>query len=99
MTNASIASPFISHLTYDASTGEISLPPSPPLYAWDDKRSEKTGLGLYDGAKATPASSQWKTAAPKGRAYALPRPWYSAIALGAVTLTFVFLLSHVVPTS
>ncbi|GAA5979680.1 hypothetical protein JCM5350_003810 [Sporobolomyces pararoseus] len=98
-TSASIASPFISHLTYDASTGEISLPPSPPLYAWDDKRSEKTGLGLYDGGKATPASSQWKTSVPKGRAYTLPRPWYSALALGAVTLTFVFLLSHIVPPS
>ncbi|GAA6022874.1 hypothetical protein JCM11491_007027 [Sporobolomyces phaffii] len=102
-TAASIASPFISHLTYDASTGEISLPPSPPLYAWDDKRSEKTGLGLYDGKKATtPASHHWHpsaASAPRGRAYALPRPWYSAIALGSVTLAFIFLLSHVVPSS
>lgn len=85
-------------MTYDAQTGEISLPPSPPMYAWDDKRSEKTGLGLYDGGKATPASS-WKSGAPRGRAYTLPRPWYSAIALGGVTLTFIFLLSHLVPSS
>ncbi|GAA5913638.1 uncharacterized protein JCM6883_004033 [Sporobolomyces salmoneus] len=94
--NSTIASPFISHLTYDARTGEISLPPSPPLYAWDDKRSEKTGLGLYDSGKPT---SQWKTSAPKGKPYSLPRPRYSTIALGAVTLTFVFMLSQIVPSS
>ncbi|GAA5939395.1 uncharacterized protein JCM15063_004510 [Sporobolomyces koalae] len=94
----SIASPFISHLTYDARTGEIALPPSPPLHAWDDKRSEKTGLGLYPGPKQAPLSA-WSSSAPKGKAFSLPRPWYSALALGSITLTFIFLLSNMVPSA
>ncbi|GAA6060986.1 hypothetical protein JCM10212_000672 [Sporobolomyces blumeae] len=94
----SIASPYISHLTYDSNSGEISLPPSPPLYAWDDKKSQKTGLGLYDGAKNSQSSAQWRSA-PKGRGFALPKPWYSALALGGVTLAAVFLLSNLVSPS
>jgi len=85
--------------SYNEATGVIQLPPSPPLLAWDDDRarkSEKSGLGLLDlgGGKGAPLA--WR-AAPKGRAYSLPRPWYTAMALTSVTVAFVFLLSYLVP--
>ncbi|GAA5833170.1 hypothetical protein JCM9279_001446 [Rhodotorula babjevae] len=85
--------------SYNEATGVIQLPPSPPLLAWDDDRarkSEKSGLGLLDlgGGKGAPLA--WRSA-PKGRAYSLPRPWYTAMALTSVTVAFVFLLSYLVP--
>ncbi|GAA5907061.1 hypothetical protein JCM5296_006580 [Sporobolomyces johnsonii] len=89
-------SPFVSHLVYNDRTGEIALPPSPPLLAWDDKKPEKNALGLYNGNRPAPAA--WRSA-PKGRSFTLPRPWYAAIGLGGVTLTFVFILSYIVPSS
>ncbi|BGO91817.1 hypothetical protein NBRC10512_007614 [Rhodotorula toruloides] len=96
-TPSSYSSPSLSsRASYNERTGEIALPPSPPLRAWDDK-SEKNALGLYDsgfGGKGAPLA--WRTA-PKGRAFALPRPYYTALALTAITLTFVFLISYLVP--
>jgi hypothetical protein len=96
-TPSSYSSPSLSsRASYNERTGEIALPLSPPLRAWDDK-SEKNALGLYDsgfGGKGAPLA--WRTA-PKGRAFALPRPWYTALALTAVTFTFVFLISYLVP--
>ncbi|GAA5865733.1 hypothetical protein JCM8547_002760 [Rhodosporidiobolus lusitaniae] len=86
-----------SHGFYDEKTGEIALPPSPPLRSWgDEKKMEKNTLGLYDGGR--PNGMAWRPA-PKGRPFTLPRPWYTAMALGSVTLTFVFLLSYLVPPS
>lgn len=96
-TPSSYLSPSLSSRpSYNERTGVIALPPSPPLRAWDDK-SEKSGLGLYDsgdGGRGAPLA--WRTA-PKGRAFVLPRPWKTALALTAVTLTFVFLVSYLIP--
>ncbi|GAA6050303.1 hypothetical protein JCM3770_002953 [Rhodotorula araucariae] len=81
---------------YNENTGVIQLPPSPPLHAWDDHKAEKTALGLYEAAPGKGAPLAWRTA-PKGRPYSLPRPWYTALALTGVTLSFVVLLSYLVP--
>jgi hypothetical protein len=99
-TNASSTGspPLISHAFYDEKTGEIALPPSPPLRGWDDKKMEKNTLGLYDNGSGRGTNVAWRPA-PKGQPFALPRPWYTAMALGGVTLTFVFLLSYLVPPS
>ncbi|GAA5902560.1 hypothetical protein JCM6882_009317 [Rhodosporidiobolus microsporus] len=97
-TASSLNSPTLSHAIYNEKTGEIALPPSPPLRGWDDKKGEKSALGLYDGSARGATGVAWRPA-PKGRPFALPRPWYTAMALGSVTLTFVFLLSYLVPPS
>ncbi|GAA5999828.1 hypothetical protein JCM10207_005929 [Rhodosporidiobolus poonsookiae] len=95
---SSRASPTFGHSAfYNEKTGEIALPPSPPLRGWDDKK-EKNALGLYDGAGRGGPQVAWRPA-PKGRPFTLPRPWYTAIALGGVTLAFVFLLTYLVPPS
>ncbi|BGP16670.1 hypothetical protein JCM10213_000414 [Rhodosporidiobolus nylandii] len=95
--STSFNSPLVSHTSYNVSTGEIALPPSPPLRAWDEKKMEKNSLGLYDG-QGKGAGMAWRPA-PKGRPFTLPRPWYTALALGSVTFAFVFLLSYLVPPS
>ncbi|BGP40513.1 hypothetical protein JCM10450v2_004499 [Rhodotorula kratochvilovae] len=81
---------------YNETTGVIHLPPSPPLHAWDDRKAEKSALGLYDAAPGKGAPLAWRSA-PKGRPYMLPRPWYTALALTGVTMGFVVLLSYLVP--
>lgn len=83
----SLGSPFVSHLVYDEKTGEIQLPPSPPLPVW----KEKSGL---DGKPRLPPYRP-----PKGRAFQLPRPWLSLIAVAAVTVSAITLLSYLVPPS
>ncbi|GAA6041122.1 hypothetical protein JCM8097_004126 [Rhodosporidiobolus ruineniae] len=96
--SSSITTPLLSQSFYNEKTGEIALPPSPPLRGWDDKKG-KNGLGWTDGAgRGAPNGMAWRPA-PKGRPFALPRPWYTALALGGVTLTFVFLLTYLVPPS
>ncbi|GAA5820675.1 hypothetical protein JCM11251_003107 [Rhodosporidiobolus azoricus] len=98
-TNSGRTSPLLSLGIYNEKTGEIALPPSPPLRGWDDKKGEKSALGLYDGSvRGATAGMAWRPA-PKGRAFQLPRPWYTALALGSVTFTFMFLLSYLVPSS
>ncbi|GAA5967707.1 hypothetical protein JCM11641_005741 [Rhodosporidiobolus odoratus] len=94
--SSSLSSPLISHVVYNERTGEIALPPSPPLRSWDEKKLEKNLLGLIDGQGKGARGVAWRPA-PKGRPFALPRPWYTALALGGVTLSFVFLLSYLVP--
>jgi hypothetical protein len=86
-TASPLGSPFVSHLVYDEKTGEIQLPPSPPLPVW----KEKSGL---DGKPRLPPYRP-----PKGRAFQLPRPWLSLIAVAAVTLSAITLLSYLVPPS
>ncbi|GJN90899.1 hypothetical protein Rhopal_003913-T1 [Rhodotorula paludigena] len=96
---SSLGSPLMSRVaSYNEKTGVIALPPSPPLHAWDERKAGKSALGLYDGGVGKGAPLAWR-AAPKGRAYTLPRPWYTALALTGVTMSFVFLLSYLVPPS
>ena len=79
-----LASPFVSRLVYDETTGEIALPPSPPLPSWTEKKG-KPSLPPYRHTK--------------GRRYQLPRPWSSLLIVVGVTLSTITLLSYLIPPS
>ncbi|SCV72224.1 BQ2448_4918 [Microbotryum intermedium] len=100
----SFRQPFTSQLIYDEKSGEIDYPCSPPtLSSWRNKSSS----GSLD-EKLSPTSSRFhlhaygtrqRASPPKGRAFPLPRPWLSVMALISVTLSFVVLLTYLVPSS
>ncbi|SGY20566.1 BQ5605_C016g08095 [Microbotryum silenes-dioicae] len=100
----SLRQPFISQLIYDEKSGEIDYPCSPPtLSSWPRKSSSES---LEE--KSSPTSSRFhlhaygtrrRASPPKGRPFQLPRPWLSVIALISVTLSFVVLLTYLVPSS
>ncbi|SCZ88098.1 BZ3500_MvSof-1268-A1-R1_Chr2-1g04188 [Microbotryum saponariae] len=100
----SLRQPFISQLIYDEKSGEIDYPCSPPtLSSWPKKSSSES---LEE--KSSPTSSRFhlhaygtrrRASPPKGRPFQLPRPWLSVIALISVTLSFVVLLTYLVPSS
>lgn len=76
---------------YDEKTGEISLPPSPPLPVW----KEKSGFD----ADGKPRLPPYNYRAPKGRAFQITKPWQSLLAVAAVTVSAITLLSYLVPPS
>lgn len=91
--SAALGQPFVSHLVYDDKTGEISLPSSTPTHSWRTDEKKNLGEG-FTKPRNPPYRRQ-----PKGRPFVLPRPWLGACGLGAVTLTFCFLLTYLVPSS
>lgn len=93
VTASNLSSPFISNLVYDERTGEIQLPPSPPLPVW----KEKNALGLYDDASS--GKARLPPYRPKGSAYTIPRPWIQVMSLGCMTLSFITLITYLVPPS
>ncbi|KAM0747644.1 Proteophosphoglycan 5 [Meredithblackwellia eburnea MCA 4105] len=97
VTSPTRITPFISHMVYDEKTGEISLPPSPPLYSWKEK--DQSALGLYHDEKT--ASSK----PPRLPPYAwsseptrkLTRPWITVLTVAGCTISLFVLLSYLVP--
>ncbi|KAM0791610.1 hypothetical protein ACM66B_006052 [Microbotryomycetes sp. NB124-2] len=81
-----LSSPFVQHGRYDDRTGEIALPPSPPLPVWKEKNS----LGLIN---ADDNSKGFK----KGRRFVGPVPWRPVFGLCAMVVSFVTLLSYLIP--
>ncbi|KAK4047261.1 hypothetical protein OIV83_005565 [Microbotryomycetes sp. JL201] len=82
----SLSSPFVQHGRYDDRTGEIALPPSPPLPVWKEKNS----LGLVDDSKGLKKG---------GRRFVGPVPWRPVLGLCAMVVSFLTLLSYLVPSS
>ena len=72
------SAPLVSHLIYDSRSGEISLPPSPPLSAWNEKK----GIPL---PPYSPRRSK--------RGLSLPKPWLSLLLLASTTLLFLFFVT------
>ncbi|KAK4047959.1 hypothetical protein OIO90_005997 [Microbotryomycetes sp. JL221] len=81
-----LSSPFVQLGRYDDRTGEIALPPSPPLPVW----KEKNALGL-----TTDDARGYK----KGRKFVGPLPWRPILGLFAMIASFVTLLSYLVPST
>lgn len=73
--------------SYNATTGEIELPTSPPLHAWrDHKQRNLSKRPLLPPSSRRPSTN-----------FALPRPWISLLTLLAATLVFVILFTALAP--
>lgn len=82
-----LSSPYVYHGRYDERSGEIALPPSPPLPVWKEKNA--LGLDVLSNADDKPFK--------KGRKYWGPVPWRPVLGLVAVTVSFITLVSYLIP--
>lgn len=92
--------------SYDASTGQIALPPSPPLMSWDPEDSPKARPSLPKRSTDSLLSTKLAQAAPlvwrsppKSRP-SVPRPksLLRTVAYGAFTLAVVTLILRLIPS-
>ncbi|KAI5480582.1 hypothetical protein MNV49_000278 [Pseudohyphozyma bogoriensis] len=89
-------SPFLPQTgQYNEKTGEIHLPTSPPLHAWQEKHESALGLYYDDSKKGRLPPYSW----PSGRTKRITKPWLSVAVLAGATLLLVVILYWINPTS
>ncbi|BGP55846.1 hypothetical protein JCM8202_002655 [Rhodotorula sphaerocarpa] len=92
--------------SYDASTGQIALPPSPPLMSWDPEDSPKARPSLPKRSTDSLLSTKLAQAAPlvwrspPTSRPSVPRPksLLRTVAYGAFTLAVVTLILRLIPS-
>jgi hypothetical protein len=72
-------------MLYDKKSGEISMPPSPPLYSWDEK------LPFGSEKKRDPLLA-WREPGSHSPKQRIKKPWLSVLLCAGASVAFIFFI-------